>query len=64
MLSIQQRKKANKELHASARIAKYLDVKKRKMLIEDFVSSQFSYYLLRRFLALIRQILCFYAKVK
>ena len=36
-------KKASKKLHALARIAKYMDINKRRMLMKAFVSSQFSY---------------------
>ena len=39
-------KKASKKLHAFARIAKYMDINKRRMLMKAFVSSQFSYCLL------------------
>ena len=39
-------KKASKKLHALARIAKYMDINKRRMLMKAFVSSQFSYCLL------------------
>ena len=39
-------KKASKKLHALARIAKYMDINKRRMLMKAFVSSQFSYRLL------------------
>ena len=40
---IQLCKKASKELHALARIAKYIDINKRRMLMKAFVFSQFSY---------------------
>ena len=36
-------KKANKKLHALARIAKYMDINKRRMLMKAFVSFQFSH---------------------
>ena len=36
-------KKARKKLHALARIAKYMAINKRRMLMKAFVSSQFSY---------------------
>ena len=36
-------KKASKKLHTLARIAKYMDINKRRMLMKAFVSSQFSY---------------------
>ena len=36
-------KKTSKKLHALARIAKYMDTDKRRMLMKAFVSSQFSY---------------------
>ena len=36
-------KKASKKLHALARIAKYMEINKRRMLMKAFVSSQFSY---------------------
>ena len=36
-------KKARKNLHALARIAKYMDINKQRMLMKTFVSSQFSY---------------------
>ena len=36
-------KKVGKKLHALARIAKYMDINKRTMLMKAFVSSQFSY---------------------
>ena len=36
-------KKTSKKLHALARIAKYMDINKRRMLMKAFVSSQFSY---------------------
>ena len=36
-------KRASKKLYALARIAKHLDINKRKMLMKAFVSSQFSY---------------------
>ena len=36
-------KNASKKLHALARIAKYMDINKRRMLMKAFVSSQFSY---------------------
>ena len=36
-------KKASKKLHALARIAKYMDINKRRMLMKDFLSPQFSY---------------------
>ena len=36
-------KKTRKKLHALARIAKYMDINKRRMLMKAFVSSQFSY---------------------
>ena len=36
-------KKASKKLHALARIAKYMDINKRRMLMKAFVSFQFSY---------------------
>ena len=39
----QLRKKASKTLHALARIAKYMDINKRRMLMKAFASSQFSY---------------------
>ena len=35
-------KKASKKLHALARIAKYMDINKRRILMKAFVSSQFS----------------------
>ena len=35
--------KASKKLHALARIAKYMEINKRRMLMKAFVSSQFSY---------------------
>ena len=37
-------KKASKKLHALARIAKYIDINKRRMLMKTFVSSHFSYF--------------------
>ena len=36
-------KKASKKLHALARIAKYMDINKQRMLMKVFVSSEFSY---------------------
>ena len=36
-------KKASKKLHALARIATYMDINKRRMLMKAFVSSQFSH---------------------
>ena len=36
-------KKESKKLHALARIAKYMDINKQRMLMKTFVSSQFSY---------------------
>ena len=36
-------KKASKKLRALARIAKYMDINKRRTLMKAFVSSQFSY---------------------
>ena len=36
-------KKASKKLHALARIAKYMDTNKQRMLMKVFVSSEFSY---------------------
>ena len=39
-------KMASKKLHALARIAKYMDINKQRMLMKAFVSSQFSYCLL------------------
>ena len=39
-------KKASKNFHALARIAKYIDINKWRMLMKAFVSSQFSYCLL------------------
>ena len=36
-------KKASKKLHALARIAKYMEINKQRMLMKAFVSSQFSY---------------------
>ena len=36
-------KKVGKKLHTLARIAKYMDINKRTMLMKAFVSSQFSY---------------------
>ena len=35
--------KTSKKLHALARIAKYMDINKQKMLMKAFVSSQFFY---------------------
>ena len=35
--------KASKKLHALARIAKYMDINKQRILTKAFVSSQFSY---------------------
>ena len=37
-------KKARKKLHALARITKYMDINKRRMLMKAFASSQFSYF--------------------
>ena len=39
-------KKASKKLHALDRIAKYMDINNRRILMKAFVSSQFSYCLL------------------
>ena len=39
-------KKASKKLHALARIAKHMDINKRRMFMKAFVSSRFSYYFL------------------
>ena len=36
-------KKASKKLHALARIAKYMDINKQRMLMKVFISSEFSY---------------------
>ena len=36
-------KKANRKLHALARIATYMDINKRRMLMKEFVSFQFSH---------------------
>ena len=37
-------KKFNKKLHALARIFKYLETSKRRVLVNSFIKSQFSYY--------------------
>ena len=36
-------KKASKNLHALARVSKYMDINKQRMLMKEFVSSHFSY---------------------
>ena len=36
-------KKASQKLHAPARIANYMDLPKRKVLMKAFITSQFSY---------------------
>ena len=36
-------KKASKKLHDLARIAKYMDINKQRMVMKSFISSQFSY---------------------
>ena len=39
-------KKASKKLHALARSFKYVETSKRRVLVNSFITSQFSYYLL------------------
>ena len=39
-------KKANKKYHTLARVCNYMDAKKRRALMNAFITSQFSYYLL------------------
>ena len=41
-------KKASKKLHALARIFKYVETSKRRVLVNSFITSQFSYCLLIR----------------
>ena len=36
-------KKANKKYHALARVCNYMDIKKRRVLMKTFITSQFSY---------------------